>query len=221
MESPDIAAGCAQQFLAISDSPSFFVQQWKEPFYLRQLKAMTGRDEPRIVFVGAANGDSVDKQVMFYKLADRVPFRPAVLSLFALNDDNPESFFAGADAIYIDGGSTRNLLALLREWGADQALRSAYADGVVIAGASAGANLMFEWGMTDSVRTRIDAVAGMGLVKGSISVHHNVRRDRQEAFKRHLGAMDDLTPSYILCDGAAIRFLNGKPAETFGVVEIG
>ncbi|MXO69398.1 hypothetical protein GRI72_11240 [Altererythrobacter marinus] len=135
-----------RNFLAISDSSSFFVAGWKEPACLRYLVEMAGVSRPTIVFVGAANGDCANKQAQFFRLAERAAFVPRTLSLFALADDRPETFFAGADAIYVDGGSTRNLIALMREWGADRALIDAYRAGVPVAGASAGANLMFEWG---------------------------------------------------------------------------
>ena len=47
-----------------------------------------------------------------------------------------------------------------------------------------GANIMFEWGMTDSVKTRIEAIRGIGLLKGTISVHSDARSDRGDAASR-------------------------------------
>jgi peptidase E len=199
-----------RNFLAISDSSSFFVAGWKEPACLRYLVEMAGVSRPTIVFVGAANGDCANKQAQFFRLAERAAFVPRTLSLFALVDDRPETFFAGADAIYVDGGSTRNLIALMREWGADRALIDAYRAGVPVAGASAGANLMFEWGLTDSVVTRIDPIRGLGAIPGTVSVHHSTRPDRARALARHMACQPEGAPACLLDDGEFAHFRNEK-----------
>ena len=206
-----------RHFLAISDSASLFVPAWKPPACLEYLIGMTETECPTIVFVGAANGDSAAKQALFYGMADRVAFTPRVLSLFSLSDDRPERMFAGADAIYIDGGSTRNLLALMREWRADEALADSYRAGIPVAGASAGANLMFEWGLTDSVLTRIDPLAGLGLIPGTISVHHSTRPDRPAAFEKLMETQPEGAPRYLLKDGQFAHFQN---EECVQVVDI-
>lgn len=198
-----------RHMLAMSNSSAFFTEPSQVPSFALYLIHLSGKSRPVIVHVGAANGDSPDKAVKFFELGRRAGFEPRHLNLFALEDGDPDSFFAGADAIYVDGGSTRNLRALLGEWGADAALKRAYADGVVISGASAGANILFEWGMTDSVRTRIEATRGMGMLAGSISVHSDVRADRGEALAEHLRGADAKFPAYALDDGTALHFADG------------
>ncbi len=198
------------QILAMSNSSAFFVEPPGEPAFARYLVSLTQKSKPVIVHVGAANGDSSEKANKFFSLAQRTGFEPRHLNLFSLEDGDPDTFFAGADAIYIDGGSTRNLKALLREWSADTALRRAYENGVVISGASAGANIMFEWGMTDSIKTQIEATPGLGLLRGSISVHANVRSDRNEALEQHLAGPGAAYPAYMLDDFTALHFSESK-----------
>ncbi len=195
-----------KQILAMSNSSAFFVEAPETPLLAQYLIGLTGKETPVIVHVGAANGDSSEKASKFFSLAHRAGFEPRHLNLFALEDGDPNTFFAGADAIYIDGGSTRNLRALLNEWSADEALRRAYEDGLVISGASAGANILFEWGMTDSIKTQIEATAGLGLLRGSASVHANVRSDRNEALDRHLAGANAAYPAYMLDDFTALHF---------------
>lgn len=163
-----------------------------------------------ICHVGAANGDSSEKSEKFFALSKRAGFEPRHLNLFALEDGDSEAFFDKVDAIYIDGGSTRNLRALLREWSADDAIRGAYYRGVIVSGASAGANILFDWGITDSVKTRIEATQGMGVLPGTISVHSDVRADRGEALEKHLRGEHASFPAYALNDGTALHFEDGE-----------
>ncbi|MHA7818871.1 MAG: Type 1 glutamine amidotransferase-like domain-containing protein [Erythrobacter sp.] len=193
----------------MSNSSAFFADPSQAPSFAQYLVRLTGKTCPVIVHVGAANGDSPEKAVKFFELSRRVGFEARHLNLFALDDGDPDSFFAGADAVYVDGGSTRNLRALLIEWSADAALKRASANGVVIAGASAGANILFEWGMTDSIKTRIEATYGLGMLAGSISVHSDARADRGEALARHLGGSNACYPAYALDDGTALHFADG------------
>ncbi len=197
-----------RHILAISNSAALFVETWQPPHMARYLIGLTGKERPVICHIGAANGDSVEKSGRFFALAQRAGFEARHLNLFALEEGDPDRFFSGVDAIYLDGGSTRNLRAILREWSADTALRRAYEAGIVVAGASAGANILFEWGMTDSIKTRIEPTRGLGLLKGSVSVHANARSDRNEALQRHLGGPDASFPAYSLDDGTALHFRN-------------
>ena len=206
-----------KQILAMSNSSAFFVEPPDPPCLARYLVGLTGKERPVIVHVGAANGDSSEKVSKFCDLGRRAGFDPRHLNLFALEDDNPDRFFKGADAVYVDGGSTRNLRTLLREWSADDALRRAYERGVVLSGASAGANIMFEWGMTDSVKTRIEAIRGIGLLKGTISVHSDARSDRGEALERHLRGADATYPAYALEDGTALHFEDNAFARALAI----
>lgn len=142
-------------------------------------------------------------------LAARTKCRPSVLSFFDLMGDRPDRFFADVDIIFIDGGSTRNLLAILQEWNAADALRDAYERGVVIAGASAGASILFDWCMTDSVKTEIRPLPGLGFLSGSICVHHGARKDRQEQFAQFLKSDQAAFPAFALDDGVALQFIDG------------
>ncbi len=208
-----MAAG-TKHILAMSNSSAFFVEPTQPPYLAQYLVELTCKNDPVIVHVGAANGDSSEKAGKFFALAKRASFEPRHLNLFALDDGDPQTFFADADAIYIDGGSTRNLKALLSEWSADEALRRAYESGVVISGASAGANIVFQWGMTDSIKTRIEPVRGLGLINGTVSVHSDARLDRGEALERHLQGKDAEYPAYALEEGTALHFLGGTLHRT-------
>lgn len=199
----------SRQILAISNSSALFVEAWEPTLLAQHLVKLSGKASPVICYIGAANGDSPEKVSRFYALARRVGFEPRHLNLFAMEDGNSERFFNGVDIIYIDGGSTRNLRALLEEWGADTAIEQAYQNGTVICGASAGANIMFEWGMTDSIKTRIEPTMGLGVLPGTLSVHSNVREDRALALADHMRSAVAAYPVFALDDGVALHFVDG------------
>lgn len=204
-----------RQAFCISDSPSLFVPEWEEPTLARALLALAARAAPTICYVGAAKGDHPDRLLGFYNLAERLGFRPRTLNLFSPLTDDPDQYFDGVDVIYVDGGSTRNLMALLREWRADEAIRKAYDRGVVLAGASAGANMMFDWGLTDSVRSRIDPIAGLGILPGTIGVHHDAHPLRPSAFAVFLQDPRASGPAFAIDDGVALHFVDGRHVGTY------
>src|SRR5436305_1995471 len=111
----------------------------------------SGQELPKVCFIPTASGDSDRDLRHFYESFCTLACQPRHLSLFAPPCEDLESFVLGQDVIYVGGGNTRNLLALWREWGLDQILRTAYQRGVVLAGVSAGSICWFEQGVTDSL----------------------------------------------------------------------
>ena len=82
------------------------------------------------------------------------PCEPSILSLFHLGRDriDPIAHMLSQDALYIGGGSMRNMLAIWREHGIDEAMRTAWERGIVLAGLSAGAMCWFEGGVSHERR---------------------------------------------------------------------
>ena len=199
-----------RRFIALSDSASLFVPSWQPARLMHFIMETSARVQPRVCYVGAAKGDDPKRISEFYYLASRIGFVPQVLSFFEFDDGNPDSFFAEADIIYIDGGSTRNLLAILREWGADAALVKAYNGGIPVVGASAGASIMFEWCLTDSIRTDIRPHPGLGIIPGTVCAHYGARPERQSAFFEFASGYRARFPAWAIEDGVALEFENEK-----------
>ena len=204
-----------KQCFCISDSASFFVPEWEKPILGNAMLALVDMEKPRVCYIGAAKGDCAQRALAFYRFADRLGFIPHVLSLFDLKSDDFSAFFKGVDVIFVDGGSTRNLLALLREWGIDRHIREAYENGITIAGASAGANMMFEWGLTDSVKSRLDPIAGFGLLPGTICVHHNANPMRPASFQEFLTDPRATSPVLSLEDGVALHYVDQELTKIY------
>ena len=120
-----------------------------------------------------------------------------------------ESFVDRQDAIFIGGGNTRSLLALWREWDLDSILRRAYRRGAVIGGVSAGMIAWFEWGVTDSIPGRADAVALPRLAARAPPARTTTaKRERRPTYHRLVGGGP--IPSGVAADdGVALHFVDG------------
>ena len=115
----------------------------------RLVLSLTGKPVPRICFLPTASGDPAragDPLLRALLLAGRASRASCRCSTSAATGSIPPSTCCAQDAIYVGGGSMRNMLAIWREHGVDAAMREAWERGVVLAGLSAGAMCWFEGG---------------------------------------------------------------------------
>ncbi|MGZ4184957.1 MAG: Type 1 glutamine amidotransferase-like domain-containing protein [Solirubrobacteraceae bacterium] len=175
--------------------------------------SLTGKPVPKVCFLPTASGDPRDQVTRFYERFGSWPCEPSILSLFHLARDrvDPVAHLLAQDAIYVGGGSMRNLLAVWREHGIDRALRRAWASGIVLAGLSAGAMCWFEGGVSMSAGTP-EPVRGLGLLAGSLSVHLDGEGRRLPVYRAAVAA-GELSPGYAADDGAALLFEGTRLAE--------
>lgn len=137
----------------------------------RWLLGLTGRPEPRVLWLGTAGGDGIRGQLAFFRAFNELGARPSVLPFFPyeMRRDYHQAVL-DADLIYVGGGNTVAMLAVWREFGFDRSLRAAYEAGVLLAGISAGANVWFERYVTDSVPGG-GVRAGLGWLRGTFCPH--------------------------------------------------
>jgi len=168
--------------------------------------SLTGKPVPKICFLPTASGDQRDQAMRFHERFSAWPCEPSVLWLFHLARDriDPVEHLLAQDAIYVGGGSMRNMLAIWREHGIDGAMRVAWESGVVLAGLSAGAMCWFEGGVSES-GGRAQAAAGLGLLAGSLSVHMDSEPERLPVYRSAV-AGGELPPGYAADDCAAVLF---------------
>jgi dipeptidase E len=185
-----------------------FTMQERSPALDRLVLSLTGKPVPRICFLPTASGDGREQTTRFYERFSTWPCQPSVLSLFHLGRDrivDPASHLLAQDAIYVGGGSMRNLLAVWREHGLDEAMREAWERGIVLAGLSAGAMCWFEGGVTMSGGAPRPA-PGLHLLEGSMSVHLDSEPERLPAYRRAV-ATGALPPGHAVDDCAALLFV--------------
>ena len=193
-----------------------FTMQERSPALDRLVLTLTGKPVPRICFLPTASGDQREQLTRFYERYGDWPCEPSTVSLFHLGRDriDPVAHLLGQDAIYVGGGSMRNMLAIWREHGIDEAMRAAWLGGAVLAGLSAGAICWFDGGISMSGGAP-EPVAGLGLLAGSLSVHLGSEPQRLPVFHAAV-ASGELPPGHAADDGAALLFAGTRLLECVG-----
>jgi len=162
--------------------------------------------QPRILFLPTASGDTSAQINAFHaRFADRLCVAEH-LSLFRLRElRRPlRELVLSQDVLYVGGGSMRNMLAIWRAHDLDRLLVEAWREGIVLAGISAGAMCWFEGGITRSSGPP-EPLAGLGLLRGSLTVHADGEPERLPVWLAAL--RDGLLPGgWAVDDGVGLLF---------------
>jgi peptidase E len=116
-----------------------------------------------------------------------------------------------ADCIYIGGGDTVYMLEKWKETGVDKMIISAYEQGKIICGLSAGAICWFKDMYTDYEIMRGQSSnyvlkKGLGVLDGAMCPHFNEReQDFTDALKKGV-----INGAYCVENDCAIEFVDGK-----------
>ena len=179
---------------------------------LMEVLKTTGKRFPKICLIPTATGDSRETIFEFIEAFHRIGAHANYLSLYSVPTRDLDSFVMDFDAVYINGGNTRNLIALWREWELDRILIKAWKAGLVLSGASAGANCWFEQSSSDFIPGEYNPLAGLGLLKGSFCPHYSNEKNRRESYLEMV-ANGALRPGYACSDRAAIHYVDGEMRE--------
>ena len=182
-----------------------------DEYILRQSAARV----PKICFIGTASGDAEGYIERFYQFFKQYDCVQTHLSLFRPPSRDLESFVLAQDIIYVGGGSTKNLMALWKEWGLIDILKKAYEQGVLLCGISAGAICWYEMGVTDSYGGELEPVKGTGILKGSHSPHYDEEKKRRPAYQRMIKE-GVLKSGIAASDGTALHYVNGELKHIIG-----
>ncbi len=173
----------------------------------RYALSLVEADRPKVCFIPTASGDDPGYTLEFFKAYSSYGCEPHVLNLFSREVEDIGVFLSSMDMVYVGGGSTANLLAVWRLHGVDKALESAWFNGVVLSGLSAGANCWFESSTTDSfLLGRADVLSdGLGFIPGSFCPHYSSEPERRPNYMRMVasGALD---AGFACEDGTAVHF---------------
>ena len=180
------------------------------------LLGLTGRERPRVCFLGTATGDAPDRLVRFYA-AYAHRSEASHVELFGVPESSPRDRLLEQELIWVGGGNTASMLAVWRAHGVDEALREAWERGTVLAGSSAGAICWFDAGVTDSFGPGLAAMRCLGFLPGSACPHYDSEENRRPAFRR-LVSSGELPPGVAADDGAGLRFVGTELAEVVTAV---
>jgi dipeptidase E len=202
-------AGPAQRILAIGGS-SVMASSTDWPLH-QYLLDLSGRERPRVCFIGTASGEDASYRAGFYATFARHA-ETSHLDLFGRTIEDAGAFLREQDVIYVGGGNTANMLAIWRLHGIDKALHAAWESGVLLAGSSAGAICWFEAGLTDSFGPGLAPLKdGLRFLSGSFCPHYDSESLRRPRYEETVGS-GALPDGYAADDGVGLLF-NGRQLE--------
>lgn len=176
---------------------------------VRYFLELTGRRDPKVLFIGTATGDAEAGRLRFYAGFSQFRCRPSHLPFFARTPADLESLVLEQDAVFVGGGNTRSMLAVWREWGLDRVLRAAWENGVVLGGGSAGSICWFDHGVTDSIAGPLTPLKCLGFLPGSNCPHYDSEPLRRPTFRK-LVATGRMPEGVAADDGVALHFIDQK-----------
>ncbi len=150
----------------------------------REIIRLSSKKNPKLLFIPTASSDSERywKHVQDY-FGKFLKCKTDVL-FFIKEQPSTEQIrrkILSADIIYVGGGNTLMMMRLWRRLGVDKLLTSAYENGTVLSGISAGAICWFDSGHSDSMsfynprKWKYINVKGLGLISGIHCPHYNGR----------------------------------------------
>ncbi|WP_397539318.1 Type 1 glutamine amidotransferase-like domain-containing protein [Rummeliibacillus pycnus] len=184
-----------------------FSMEPENPLLDQYILSQSKKESPKICFIPTASGDSENYIKRFYDFFRKQNCIPSHLSLFNPPTRDLENYLLEKDIIYVGGGSTKNLLALWKDWGIDQILRKAWNQGIILAGISAGSICWFEEGVTDSFGDGLEPIQCLGFLKGSNCPHYDGEEDRRLSYQDLIGT-SRMRPGIAADDGVAIHYFD-------------
>ena len=186
----------------------------------REVIRLSKKKNPKLLFIPTASSDSERycQHVEEY-FGKFLKCKTDALFLFKeqLSKEQIKTKIRWADIIYVGGGNTLQMMRLWRRRGLDTLLKSAYENGTVLAGISAGSICWFESGHSDSMsfynprKWKYINVRGLGLVKGIHCPHYN---SMTRGIPRRKGFRDMIRKTggigIAIENNCAIEFIDGR-----------
>ncbi len=179
------------------------------------MRDLAGRPRrPQLCFVATAGGDQLHRRQMVREAFQGTDYDITDLALFPMpNVDDMTDHLLAQDMVWVDGGSVAGLLAMWQLHGLGDAMRVAWAAGVVLGGVSAGSLCWHIGGTTDSFGPDLRPVTnGLALVPFGNGVHYNSEEQRRPLL-HELVAAGTLPLSYATDDGVGLVYRGTELAE--------
>jgi dipeptidase E len=186
----------------------------------REIIRLSNKKNPKLLFIPTASSDSERYWRHIHDYFGK--FLKCKTDVLFLIKDRPSKQqirrkILSADIIYVGGGNTLQMMRLWRRLGVDRLLISAYENGTVLSGISAGSICWFDSGHSDSMSfynprkwTYIN-VKGLGIIAGTHCPHYNSmtlgvpRRKHFRAMIRKTGGI-----GIAIENNCAIEFIDGR-----------
>jgi len=186
----------------------------------REIIRLSNKRNPKLLFIPTASSDSERywKHVQEY-FGKFLRCKADVLFLIKEQPSKEQirRKILSADIIYVGGGNTLLMMRVWRRLGVDKLLISAYENGTVLSGISAGSICWFDCGHSDSMsfynpqKWKYINVKGLGLVNGINCPHYN-SMTRGIPRRKHFREMIRKTGGIGIAieNNCAIEFIDGQ-----------
>jgi dipeptidase E len=194
----------------------------------REIIRLSGKKHPKLLFIPTASSDSERycRRVRDY-FGKFLKCRTDVLQLIKERPSKEQirDKILSADIIYVGGGNTLLMMRIWRRFGIDKMIESAYRNGTVLSGISAGSICWFDSGHSDSMsfynprKWKYINVRGLGLIRGIHCPHYNSktrgiprRRDFRDMIRRTggLGIAIENNCAIIFIDARLYKVVSSK-----------
>jgi dipeptidase E len=186
----------------------------------REVIRLSHKKNPRLLFIPTASSDSERywKHVQKY-FGSFLKCKTDVLFLIKQqpSKERIRRQILSADIIYVGGGNTLQMMRVWRRLGVDKLLISAYENGTVLSGISAGAICWFDSGHSDSMsfynprQWEYINVRGLGLINGIHCPHYNSMTRGVPRRKHFRGMIQKIGGIGIAIENnCAIEFIDGR-----------
>jgi peptidase E len=187
---------------------------WRLGTMLIDAFALTGKERPRVCLVNTALGDNLTYYAIGYEAFNAAGCDVTELKVFPQPSADPLERLCGSDLVWVGGGSVANLLALWRLHGIDSAMRSAWEQGVILGGVSAGSLCWHLGGTTDSFGQILQPVTNaLGFLPYANGVHYDAEVQRRPLLHQ-LMKSDVLSPLAYATDDTVGIWYEGIEATT-------
>jgi peptidase E len=187
---------------------------WRLGAMLIDALAATGETRPRVCLVNTAMGDDLMYYAIAYEAFNVAGCDVTEFKVFPQPSADPEERLCGSDLVWVGGGSVANLLALWRLHGVDSAMRSAWEQGVILGGVSAGSLCWHLGGTTDSFGQILQPVTNaLGFLPYANGVHYDAETQRRPLLHK-LMKEAVLTPLAYATDNTVGVWYEGIEATT-------
>jgi dipeptidase E len=186
----------------------------------REIIRLSNKRNPKLLFIPTASSDSERywRHVQEY-FGNFLKCKTDALFLIKeqLAKEEIQKKILSADIVYVGGGNTLQMMRVWRRLGVDKLLISAYENGTVLSGISAGAICWFDSGHSDSMsfynprKWEYINVRGLGLINGIHCPHYNSMTRGVPRRKHFRGMIQKIGGIGIAIENnCAIEFIDGR-----------
>ncbi len=186
----------------------------------KEIVRLTGKKHPKALLIPTASSDEESYWEVFQKAyGKKLGCKTDVLYLIkdTLTKKQIKNKILSSDIIYVGGGNTLKMMKVWRRLDVDKLLKTAYNNGTVLSGISAGAICWFAYGHSDSMsyynpkQWDYIRVKGIGIIGAFACPHYDRetlgvkrKKDFQKMFKK-VGGLGIGIDNH-----CAIEFINNK-----------